>query len=263
MSGYEVHKGLTAIRTFFTKLFTQLESDANLAAIGPVNGAPVVIEGNKPEGNVFLTWRTQNLVSPDVIKYATDSFSWQVTENVAKVLKQNIVTTEEGTACAEKASHVQSACTAAEEATPKTFCAGWKNHFDYFGLGLNAIDETKMTAALNGIMADYTAESIVQVFDNKDKVYKSFEGIDPIKGMFKTLFEDILAAATDTNDKPGSNGFEVKVKEVENKVKGVFLVWKSNSHPKATDTFVFNDEGKIIRQNIVVETKTSEMNVMV
>merc|ERR1712204_88787 len=34
----------------------------------------------------------------------------------------------------------------------------------------------------------------------------------------------------------------------------VFLVWESNSHPKATDTFTFNGD-KITRQNIVVTTK--------
>jgi len=57
----------------------------------------------------------------------------------------------------------------------------------------------------------------------------------------------------------------VKVLEVDETVNGVFLVWESLSHPKATDTFVFNDDGKIIRQNIVVKTKdpAAEVNVMV
>jgi len=82
-------------------------------------------------------------------------------------------------------------------------------------------------------MKDYTAESIVQVFDNKMGTvegYASFKGVTEIEGMFGQLITDIDAA----NDANGI-GLAVKLLEVEPKFNGVFLVWESTSHTKATD----------------------------
>jgi len=158
-------------------------------------------------------------------------------------------------------------CTA-QENTDNKVCAGWNNHFEAFDAGCkavkdSAIDATLMTAALDKIMKDYTADSIVQVFDNRGKTYSKFDSEAKIRTMFEGLFTDINKAKTTPYD-PNTNGVEVKVLEVEKAFNGVFLVWSSESHPKATDTFVFNTEGKIIRQNIVVTTKTpAQVNVQV
>jgi len=242
-----------SIRSFFDALFQQLKSDANIEAIGPTGDKPVVFEGDNSAANVFLTWRAK---SETGIDFATDSFSFKTTDGKAMIAKQNIVVTEPNKNCAENAVPDSAACTA-EEKNDNKVCAGWENHFKWFDAGCKAasdgeVNEVNMTDALDGIMKDYTEDSIVQVFDNRDKQYSKFDSVAKIRTMFDGLFRDILAAKDTPFD--AADGVTVPLLEVE-KDRGVFLVWKSNSHPKATDTFVFNPDGKIIRQNIVVTTK--------
>lgn len=232
--GYAEYKGKAAIRGFFAALFEQLDSMDNVNSVGPgMNNTPVVIPGDAPNGNVFLTWRTSNLEGAKEIQYATDSFSFRTVDGQSLIWKQNIVTTEPGKTC--------------EEGGPKTVMpdpptglyAAWDNHFTAF-------------AAFNDsmIMDDYTEDSLVQVWDARTEEFSDFKGLEKIQGMFQKLFADIKAAG-----QGGDYGITVPLQQVEPAYNGVFLVWTSNSHPKATDTFVFNDAHKIIRQNIVVQTK--------
>jgi len=251
--GYVEFKGTEAIRGFFAGLFTDLVTLDNV-----VVNKVVVTEGpltDKGKANVFLTWTTK-LTGATEIKYATDSFSWQNKAGVAKIWKQNIVATQPGVACVEVAA-VAGECATAD---PKpAMCGGWDNHFAGFAAGAGATTDEARTSALDIIIKDYTAESLVQVFDNNGNVYESFSGLAPIRGMFDKLFKDIQAAAV-----AGDIGLGVKLLEVEPKFNGVFLVWESKSHLKGTDTFVFDDAGKIIRQNIVALTKTAaEVKVQV
>jgi len=255
--GYVEFKTTAEIRGFFDGLFKDLVSLDNVNFVGPTGGSPIVTEGplkDKGKANVFLTWKT-SLTGATEIKYATDSFSWQNKDGVAKIWKQNIVATQPGVACAAVAT-VASECATAD---PKpAMCAGWDNHFAGFGAGAGAADDAARTLALDLIMKDYTAESLVQVFNNNGDDYTSFSGLAPIRGMFDQLFKDIQAA------KVGEDiGLAVKLLEIEPKFNGVFLVWEAKSHLKATDTFVFNDAGKIIRQNIVVLTPAAEVKVQV
>jgi len=251
--GYTEYKTLEEIRAFYKALFLQLEASANLDKVGPKDGGPVVLSGDNAAANVFLTYRT-TLTGEKEIKYATDSYSWQTKEGVAKLWKQNIVTTEPNRSCGDAVNYSpETDCTANQKV-----CDGWDNHFAAFGAGVDVANEDH-AGALDKIMLDYTADSIVQLLDTRTETYSTFKTVDAIKGMFKTLFTDI-DAAKDNN----GIGLNVKILEVEPKFNGVFLVWESLSHPKATDTFVFNDAGKIIRQNIVVETKTAaNVNVLV
>jgi len=244
-NGYAEYTTPETIRGFFRALFTQLGSADNLAKVGPEPGNPVILSGDKPNGNVFLTWSTTGLTGENVIEWATDSFSWQTKEGVAMVWKQNIVATEPNKDCLE-AAKVARDCTANQKV-----CDGWDNHFTAFGAGQGFADDAALETALTQIMLDYTAESIVQVFDTRAEKYEKFGTPAAIKEMFKQLFTAMQAAKNDA----GSTGLAVKLLEVEPKFNGVFLVWESLSHPKATDTFVFDDAGKIIRQNIVVQTK--------
>lgn len=257
-TGYAEHTGVVAIEAFFKTLFIQLKTDANIASLGPTGGGPVIKEGAKEKANVFLTWRTENLEGANVIKYATDTFSWQEKEGAAKIWKQNIVTTEPAAACSDAAAVAAQCDTETNKVTP--FCKGWANHLKAFGDGANFNgDDAVKTAALDLIMADYTDDSLIQVFDNKDKSYSTFETKAAIRTMFDDLFKAIDGAKTGIDI-----GLKVPLLEVEPKFNGVFLVWQTNSHPKATDTFVFNAEGKIIRQNIVVETPArAELSVQV
>lgn len=256
--GYTEFTGKAAIRAFFDGLFKDLLALSNVNFVGPTGGKPVVTEGpltDKGKANVFLTWKT-SLTGATEIKYATDTFSWKNEAGVAKVWKQNIVATQPGVACAPVAKAAQECATA----DPKPdMCAAWDNHLTAFSAGAVATTDEARTLALDDIMKDYTAESLVQVFDNNGDVYTSFSGPAPIRGMFDKLFKDIQAA------KVGEDiGLAVKLLEVEPKFNGVFLVWESKSHLKGTDTFVFNDAGKIIRQNIVALTKTAaEVKVQV
>jgi len=251
--GYTEYKTLEEIRAFYKALFLQLGSSANLDKVGPTDGGPVVLSGDNAAANVFLTYRT-NLTGEKEIKYATDSYSWQTKEGVAKLWKQNIVTTEPKRPCGDALNYVPGRDCTANQAV----CDGWDNHFAAFGAGAD-VKNAENAGALEKIMLDYTPDSIVQVFDTRLETHSTFKTVDAIKGMFKQLFTDIDAAK-------GTNGIglNVKILEVEPKFNGVFLVWESLSHPKATDTFVFNDAGKIIRQNIVVHTKIpTTVNVLV
>jgi len=258
-NGYTEFKTETEIRGFFSNLFTQLGSADNLDKVGPIDsgkkeGAPVVLSGNKLiRGNVFLTWSTKDLTGVNVIDWATDSFSWQTKDGVAKVWKQNIVATEPGKTCGE------AAVVARDCSDNQKVCDRWDNHFAAFVAGQGFTDDTELEAALTKIMLDYTADSIVQVFDTRTQAYDKFDTPAAIKEMFKQLFTAMQEAKTDDG-----NGLATKLLEVEPKFNGVFLVWESTSHPKATDTFVFDDDGLIIRQNIVVQTKApAEVKVQV
>jgi len=246
--GYAEYTSLLEIEGFFRALFTQLGSAANLDKVGPIraSNSPSILEGDLPKGNVFLTWITKGLTGKNEITYATDSFSWAGN----KVLKQNVVVTEPQKAC-ESVVAVENTCV-----TGNKVCDGWNNHFAAFGAGQSFADDAALETALTKIMLDYTADSIVQVFDHRTEAYTTFDTPDKIKEMFKQLFTAMQAAKNEA----GSTGLAVKLLEVEptglgGQGGGVFLVWESLSHPKATDTFVFDDVGKIIRQNIVVFTK--------
>jgi hypothetical protein len=258
--GYMEYKTLAEIKSFFSALFIQLKALENVVDIGPKGGGAVVMEGEDlAERNVFLTWRT-SLTGVSEIKYATDSFSWSEGENgTAIIRKQNIVTTEPQKAC-NSADVAASEC-AGSSGPGVLLCDAWENHFAAFGAGAGAAgNTTEITAALDKIMVDYTDDSIVQVFDNSVAVadgYSTFKG-DEIRGFFEKLFKEI-----DTAKSGDDIGLAVKLLEIEPSSSGVFLVWESLSHTKATDTFVFNTKGQIIRQNIVVSTKTGREKVMV
>lgn len=257
-TGYEEHTGVVAIEAFYKAVFIQVKSAKNIASLGPTGGGAVIMEGDKVKANAFLTWTSANLESPDVINKATDTLTWQEKDGVAKVWKQTIVSTQPDQACSDTAVATDQCATDANKETP--FCKGWTNHLKAFGDGavFNG-DDAKKTAALNLIMADYTDDSFIQLFDNKDKAYSTFDTKDKIRGLFDDLFKAIDAETNGTE-----NGLKVPLLEVEPKFNQVFLVWQTFSHPKATDTFVFNADGKIIRQNIVVETAArAELSVQV
>merc|ERR1719277_2054732 len=280
------------IKTFFKDLFDQLGrkydpalgSDKVLDKVGPAKdgdeGTPVVKPGNKPEGNVMLTWRTKKdatgaagLKDADWIEYAPDSFSFQTKGGKSMIWKQNIVVTEShssktGDNCAKTVDATPAngdACKDKTGADSVSCLAGlykaWDNHFTAFGcLTTTAADckrkdengaEVSWDTKNYDIMADYTEDSIVEVFDTREEKYTQYKGLTEIKGMFDALFVAIKNAGTGD---PVNYGIGVLVQEVDPSYNDVFLVWKSNSHPKATDTFVFSDDHKIIRQNIVVQT---------
>merc|ERR1719330_1992183 len=227
-TGYAEYQG-QEIKGFFESLFATLADPAMTAVPAFTGGdANPVVEpetGLDDSANVFLAWRSPG----NGIVDATDTFLWK---DGYKIMKQNIVVTEPN-ACVSTAAKPRP-----QAAEGDKIVAGWENHFAAFG-GQNVTQ----------IMLDYTEASIIRVFDNNGDVYSKHQGLAAIETMFTDLFAAINAAAVD-----GDAGVGVRHLAVEPQNKEVFLVWKSFSHPKATDTFLFDDEGKIVRQNIVVTT---------
>merc|ERR1719384_893940 len=116
---------------------------------------------------------------------------------------------------------------------------GWDNHLAAFGAQNNS-----------QILLDYTEDSTIQVYTwnpaQGEANYMSYAGLMKIGMMFDSLWEAMNAQMKD-----GTNGLDVDLLRVEDAMMSVFLVWHSYSNPKATDTFLFDANGKITRQLIV------------
>jgi len=238
INGYAEYVGAAAIKGFFTDLFATLKKDGNdlaleLPKFTDTVTNPVVKEF--PGANVFLVWKTTD---PSVFPYATDSFFWKRQSAIPRIMKQNIVFTSPTAECPSFPKPDGPA------AGPIT--KAWDNHFKAFG-GQNTTQ----------ILEDYTESSVINVWDNTKATFTSHAGLAAVEAFFNGLWVELNAA------KQGDDlGLNVPVLEIEPEEKSVFLVWESFSHPKATDSFYFDDEGKILVQNIVVATK-QESNIAV
>lgn len=233
-AGLAYYEGVPEITGFFETLFSQLNETDPINFVGPGNDAAIVKEGvsGVHDANVFLTWSTRADLTKPIVK-ATDSFSFKKVESDYKIHIQTIVTTEEKTPC-------PSPILTQKPATgDNPINQGWDNHLASFKI-----------KNITGIMMDYDENSIVQVYDFNGGTYTEHMGLGAIETMFVALFKDITDGAVG-----GDEGVEIGLLEVDPDFGSVFLAWKSNSHPKATDTFIFNG-ATIARQNIVVTTKS-------
>ena len=107
-----------------------------------------------------------------------------------------------------------------------------KNHNDAFG-----------EQDIEKIMLDYTEDSLIMCYTFHDGKYWTKKGLTEIREMFTGFWEHVgtwkditLPVGEVSEDQPGSHiGF---------------LVWQApgNGIPQATDTFVFDENHKIIRQ---------------
>jgi len=235
-TGYAEYKGLE-IKDFFEALFSRLGSPQSNGTLtvpefsgGDTNPIVEPTESLDSTANVFLVWNSVG----EGVGATTDTFLWK---QGYKVMKQNIVTNEISQCTA--VSRVEQKRTERRLQESTIIEEAWENHLNSFG-GQN----------LTSIMFDYVATSVIRVFDNNGNIYSTHTGLAEIEAMFVGLFEAINAAKIGDE-----TGVEVRKVEVEPEYKSVFLVWKSFSHPKATDTFLFDDAGKIVRQNIAVTTK--------
>jgi len=258
--GYREFKGRAQIRGFFDSLFNQLGNNVtNVNCIGPerlggtctpaadANNGPVVQEAvpGIEHANVFLTWRTANttLGMTRLIQYATDTFSFRNIGGEYFIDLQTIVSTEPATAtdtadCPESDQRPVNPADSTEE-----IYAAWANHYAAFG-----------SKNLTQMMFDYDDNSKIQVFDNREgqqRLY-TYDTLTEIEGFFNVLFQQITAGA----DAQGEEGVAVGLLEVEPAFNSVFLVWQSNNHPKATDTFIFKG-AKIAQQTIVIESNAA------
>merc|ERR1711920_523202 len=224
-----------AIGGFFGELFAQLgDGNPNLTVAdfgAAVN--PVVVGGDAPvdeNTNVFLVWKSV----PQGIEEATDSFLWK---DGAIITKQNIVVKDSKDGQCDGGVYEPDGGEIDPE--KQKMKDGWDNHFDSFG-----------KQNLDAIMADYTEDSVVRVYDWSEEsdpaqAYKVHTGLTAIRDLFEGLFDVINKDTV---------GAPVVAEEYD--LNSVFLVWTSNAWERATDTFLFNNDGKIVQQNVVVGGKS-------
>ena len=96
---------------------------------------------------------------------------------------------------------------------------------------------------------DYTEDSVIIVYDQTSGGKTVFTGLAGVRDCFTSLFarlsdlSDLAAPVSEVNEaangQPGS----------------VFLIWRcpASGYAAATDTFTFDNQGKIIMQNVVVQ----------
>eukprot|EP00475_Leptophrys_vorax_P032884 TRINITY_DN51262_c0_g1_i1.p1 TRINITY_DN51262_c0_g1~~TRINITY_DN51262_c0_g1_i1.p1 ORF type:complete len:131 (-),score=35.57 TRINITY_DN51262_c0_g1_i1:77-469(-) len=119
------------------------------------------------------------------------------------------------------------------EYKPTSVQAVWDHHFAAFG-GHNVPE----------IIIDYTEESVVNMYNHTDGTLNTYKGITQIEACFTSLFQSL----TDMS------GTAAPVQSVDEKHKTLFLIWQvtGSGYTKCTDTFVLNNDYKIIAQNVVV-----------
>jgi len=147
------------------------------------------------------------------IESATDTF---IFDSNFKIARQNVVLTSKP---------VPTATTSVQ--------ASWDNHFAAFG-----------AQNVSKILEDYTNSSIITVYDQTSQekvVYTGLAGVQKcFEGLFKTLSNtsDLAAPVIDVNEAALE----------------VFLIWscKASGIESATDTFIFDSNFKISRQNVVL-----------
>lgn len=216
-----VFNGLAGARECFVGLFASLSDTSDLAA-----PQQVVKEATKDApGSVFLIWSCP----ASGYSQATDTF---IFDAASKILRQNVVFAfqdpkGDGSVTAKNDSEAPSSSGPVHD--------GWANHFAAFG----AQDVEK-------ILADYTEVSEITVFNHVDGSKTDYNGMagarNCFEGLFKSLFDCSNLGAPIIHVEENAGGGQV------------LLVWHAaaSGYMRATDTFIFNSEGKIMRQHVVV-----------
>ena len=113
----------------------------------------------------------------------------------------------------------------------------WDNHFAAFG-----------GQDVERILLDYTEQSVITVYNQVDGSNTVFRGLAGVRtcfeGLFSTLYDTsdlaapVITVSEATSHEPGS----------------VLLIWRApaSGYSQATDTFIFDSDSKIFRQNVVV-----------
>ena len=119
----------------------------------------------------------------------------------------------------------------------------WDNHFAAFG-----------GQDVDKVLKDYTEASVIKVYDQITGELTEFKGLKGVKDLFTGLFKDMP-------DLSGLAAPAIRVEEAtEDKAGMVFLVWRcpSSGYNHATDTFLFDKDGKIAKQNVVIMKPAAE-----
>ena len=127
-----------------------------------------------------------------------------------------------------------------EDADTASVQKSWDNHFAAFG-----------EQDVERILQDYTEDSEIRVFDHRTQQKTLYTGLDGVRKCFEGLFaqlSDLSALAAPVVD----------VQEAARSQ--VFLVWScaSSGVVSATDTFTFDEAGKIRNQNVALTSVLNE-----
>ena len=210
-----VYNGVAGARRCFNELFAKLKDLSGLAA------PEIHVEEGNPK-SVFVIWRCPT----SGFTHCTDTFLF---DDAGKIVRQTVCILNEG-APACKAP----LCTEPQGGPVQ---ASWDNHFAAFG----AQDVDK-------ILLDYTEKSTIKVYNQVTDELVEFKGLKAVKECFTGLFSDL-------SDLSGLAAPAIRVEEAtEGKAGMVFLVWRcpSSGYNHATDTFLFDKDGKIAKQNVVI-----------
>ena len=104
------------------------------------------------------------------------------------------------------------------------------------------------------ILLDYTEKSTIKVYNQVTDELTEFKGLKAVRECFTGLFSDL-------SDLSGLAAPAIRVEEAtEGKAGMVFLVWRcpSSGYNHATDTFLFDKDGKIAKQNVVIMKPAAE-----
>lgn len=85
------------------------------------------------------------------------------------------------------------------------------------------------------------------MFDHTSQARSTYTGLNEIAHFFQNLFRRL----TDRSD------LDVPIVDIDEEAKTVFLIWhcKASGFLSASDTFIFDDDLKISRQNVDKTTK--------
>ena len=216
-----VYNGMAGAKRCFNELFVKLKDLSGLAA------PEIHVEEGNPK-SVFLIWRCPS----SGFVHCTDTFLFN---DAGKIVRQTVCILNEG-APAGKAP----LCTEPQGGPVQ---ASWDNHFAAFG----AQDVDK-------VLKDYTEKSVIKVYNQVTDELVEFKGLKGVKECFTGLFKDL-------SDLSGLAAPAIRVEEAtEGKAGMVFLVWRcpSSEYNHATDTFLFDKDGKIAKQNVVIMKPAAE-----
>ena len=205
--------GIAGAKECFTNLFAALPDLSGLAA------PEIHVEEGNPK-SVFLIWRCPT----SGFTHCTDTFLF---DDAGKIVRQTVCILNEGAPACKTPL-----CTEPQGGPVQ---ASWDNHFAAFG----AQDVDK-------ILLDYTEKSTIKVYNQVTDELVEFKGLKGVKECFTGLFKDL-------SDLSGLAAPVVRVEGASEGIAGsVFLVWRcpSSGYTHVTDTFLFDEDGKIAKQNI-------------
>eukprot|EP00747_Dinoflagellata_sp_TGD_P067295 gnl/TRDRNA2_/TRDRNA2_155207_c0_seq2.p1 gnl/TRDRNA2_/TRDRNA2_155207_c0~~gnl/TRDRNA2_/TRDRNA2_155207_c0_seq2.p1 ORF type:complete len:151 (+),score=21.90 gnl/TRDRNA2_/TRDRNA2_155207_c0_seq2:2-454(+) len=120
----------------------------------------------------------------------------------------------------------------------------WESHLSAF----RARDIDRM-------LLDYTNRSEIKLYDYGAAKLQTYKGLEDVRRCFAALFSSLTDLTT----------FSTPVVKIDQKPNSIFVVWKcpGSGYRHATDTFVLDEEFRVVRQNLVVDYQVDKDGAVV